>query len=155
MRFFDGLYSYEIVLLALGTVMFLVLLFAFLYSLVKKQALGRLFGFFLFPIVMIGFPVVSSIKLGNALLEITTKTRELEQRPTDKSAREELANAVQSVTGRPISDPQALTTVARAQVALGNDDSALNNLDKALQKDPNLREAAQLKRSNWCAVWIN
>lgn len=145
MRFFDGLYSYEIVLLALGTLMFLVLLFAFVYSLVKKQALGRLFGFFLFPILMIGFPVVSSIKFMNALLEITTKTRELEQTPTDKSAREDLAKAVQSVAARPLSNPVTLTTVARAQVALGNDAGALTNLDRALQKDPNLPEAAQLK----------
>ena len=102
MRFFDGLYSYEIVLLALGTLMFLVLLFAFVYSLVKKQALGRLFGFFLFPILMIGFPVVSSIKLMNNLIEITKATRELEQQPTDKSAREDLAKAVQSVAARPV-----------------------------------------------------
>jgi len=145
MSFFNGLYSYEIVLLALGTLMFLVLLFAFVYSLIKKQALGRLFGFFLFPILMIGFPVVSSIKLMNALLEITTKTRELEKKPTDKSTREELVKAVQSVAARPLSNPQTLTTVARAQVALGNDASALTNLDKALQKDPNLPEAVQLK----------
>jgi len=145
MRFFDGLYSYEIVLLALGTLMFLVLLFAFVYSLFKKQALGRLFGFFLFPIIMIGFPVVSSIKFMNAMLEITTKTRELEQRPTDNSLREDLAKAVQSVAARPLSNPQTLTNIARAQVALGNDAIALTNIDKALQKDPNLPEAAQLK----------
>jgi tetratricopeptide (TPR) repeat protein len=145
MHFFDGLYSYEIVLLVLGTLMFLVLLFAFVFSLVKKQALGRLFGFFLFPILMIGFPVVSSIKFMNALLEITTKTRELERRPTDKSARVDLAKAVQSVAARPLSNPETLTAVARAQVALGNDAGALTNLDKALQKDPNLPEAAQLK----------
>jgi tetratricopeptide (TPR) repeat protein len=145
MRFFDGLYSYEIVLLALGTLMFLVLLFAFVYSLVKKQALGRLFGFFLLPIVMIGFPVVSSIKLMNNLIEITKATRELEQTPTDKSAREDLVTAVQSVAARPFSNPETLTTIARAQVALGNDAGALTNLDKALRKDPNLPEAAQLK----------
>jgi hypothetical protein len=90
---------------------------------------------------MIGFPVVSSIKLMNALLEITTKTQELEKKPTDKSAREELAKAVQSVAARPLSNPQTLTTVARTQVALGDDAVALTNLDKALQKDPNLPEA--------------
>src|SRR5262245_60678264 len=125
MRFFEGLYSYEIVLLALGTLMFLMLLFAFVYSLIKKQALGRLFGFFLFPIVMIGFPVVSSIKLMNNLIEITKATRELEQRPTDKSAREDLVTAVQSVAARPLSNPETLTTIAHAQVALGNDAGAL------------------------------
>jgi len=145
MRFFEGLYSYEIVLLALGTLMFLMLLFAFVYSLIKKQALGRLFGFFLFPIVMIGFPVVSSIKLMNNLIEITKATRELEQRPTDKSAREDLVTAVQSVAARPLSNPETLTTIAHAQVALGNDAGALTNLDKALRKDPNLLEATQLK----------
>jgi tetratricopeptide (TPR) repeat protein len=145
MHFFDELYSYEIVLLALGTLMFLVLLFALVYSLLKKLALGRLFGFFLFPILMIGFPVVGSIKLMNNLIEIAKTTRELEQRPTNKSAREDLAKAVQSIAARPLSNPETLTTVARAQVALGNDAGALTNLDKALQKDPNLPEAAQLK----------
>ena len=58
----EGLYPGETVLLILGIVLFVVLIFAFVYQLTRQRSLGPLLGFFVVPIVMIGYPSIRSIE---------------------------------------------------------------------------------------------
>jgi tetratricopeptide (TPR) repeat protein len=146
MSFFDGLYPYEVAMLVAGTLMFLALLFAFVFYLVKAKPLSKLLPFFVIPILMIGFPSIKSFRLQGDLIVIEKMTRQVEQNPADKSSREQLAGAVQRLSVRPLSNPKTLTAMAHAQLLLGDDTSARTTLDKALKADPNSAEARQLKK---------
>jgi len=146
MNFFDGLYSYEVVMLVVGTLTFLVVLFAFVFFLVKGKPLLKLMPFFVIPIVMIGFPSISAVRFKGDLIVIEKTIKQVEQNPADKSSREQLEKAAQRLTPRPFSNPKMLTAIAHAQIVLGDDTSALTTLDKALKADPRSAEAGQLKR---------
>lgn len=146
MQFFDGLYPYEIVMLALGVFLFLVLILAFVMLVMRGQPYGKLFMFFVLPIVMVGFPGVKSFEISRDLFKIEKYTRDLEKDPTDKSLRESLKQEVANVSDRPLADPRASTTIARAQLALGHEAAAVTRVEKALEKAPQLPAALELKK---------
>ena len=142
MKFLDGLYSYEVVSLVLGAVLFLVLL----ARLIKAGPSLSLLPFFAVSIVMIGFPSIKSVEFHNGIVKIEKTTHALEQDPAKASLREALSQEVTRTAARPSSDPRVPTTLARAQIALGDDAGAEANLQKALRTDPQSVEALQLKK---------
>jgi hypothetical protein len=146
MKFFDGLYPYEIVLLVLGVLLFLVLILAFVVLLTRKQPYGKLLIFFAIPIIMIGFPGVKSFEVSAGVVKIEKDTRALEENPTDKNLRVSLEKTVANLSARPIADPHASTTIARAQLAPGNGTAAEARLEKALKEASQLPSAIDLKR---------
>jgi len=142
----EGLYPGETVLLILGIVLFVVLIFAFVYQLTRQRSLGPLLGFFVVPIVMIGYPSIRSIEFKDGVVSIDKTTQQLLSNPTDASVRESLQKQLEQTTRRPIANPKDAAAVAKAQFALGDEQAAALNLQKALQKDPNLPEARQLQK---------
>ncbi|MSN26127.1 MAG: hypothetical protein GJV46_09695 [Geobacter sp.] len=146
MKIFDGLYPFEMVLLVLGVLFFLVLLVAFALLVVRGKPFGKLFAFFVIPVAMVGFPGIKSIEFSNSVVKIEKATHELQANPTDKKLRESLDKELANVSARPLSNPQDSVTVARAQVALGNNAAAEENLKKALAVNPQLPEALELKK---------
>ncbi len=145
MKFFDGLYSYEIVLLGLGAVLFVALLIAFLYLVFQGKPFLALLGFFLIPIAMIGYPSITSIQFKDGVVTISKQTAQLEQDPTNKSLRKSLDTAIARIQARPAASADTSVTLARAQFALGNETAAESNLQKALAASPNLLAAQNLK----------
>ena len=53
---FDGLHSYEVVLMVLGIVMFVMLAAVMFLYVYRERKLTALLPFFMLPVVMIGFP---------------------------------------------------------------------------------------------------
>ena len=67
---FDGLYLFEWVLMALGVILFIVLVIAFFYQLTHNRSVGVLLAFFLVPIAMIGYPSLQSIQISDNKLSL-------------------------------------------------------------------------------------
>jgi hypothetical protein len=142
---FDGLYLFEWVLLVLGVILFVVLVIAFFYQLVHNRSVGVLLAFFIIPIAMIGYSSLQSIQISDNTVSLEKKTDAVLSNPADSTARTELQQQVDKLRSRPYSDPATLTVLAKADFALGNDQAAKSNLEKALQKDPQLQTAKQLQ----------
>jgi tetratricopeptide (TPR) repeat protein len=142
---FDGLYFFEWVLMALGVILFVVLVIAFFYQLTHNRSVGALLAFFMVPIAMIGYPSLQSIQISDNKVSLDKKADAVLSNPADLAARNELKQQVEKLGDRQFSDPATLTALSKAQFALGNDQVAKNNLEMALQKDPQLPAAKQLQ----------
>jgi tetratricopeptide (TPR) repeat protein len=142
---FDGLYLFEWVLMALGVILFIVLVIAFFYQLTHNRSVGVLLAFFLIPIAMIGYPSLQSIQISNNKVSLEKKADAVLANPADPTARKELQQQVEKLQSRQFSNPGTLTAISKAEFALGNDQAAKSNLEKALQKDPQLPAAKQLQ----------
>ncbi len=146
MKFFDGLYSYEFVLLVLGVTLFIALLILLLVLAAKGRPFAKLLGFFVIPIVMIGFPSIKSIEFSKGVIKVEKDTHDLQHDPTNKTLRDALANEVASLSPRPSTDPAVITTIARAQIALGRHEEAQANVNKALQLAPQHPQALEVQQ---------
>ena len=142
----DGLYPFEVVLLVLGVVLFIVVLIAFLRNVFRDKPYTGLLLFFVVPIVMIGYPSIQSIQISDSAVTIATKTAQLAQNPNDQPLRISLQSDVAKLSERPIHDAQTTATLAEAQFALGNETAAQTNLQKALSANPQLPAATKLQR---------
>ncbi len=140
MNFFQGLYSYEIILLVLGVVLFVVSIVLLL------RGKTGLVVYFLVSIIMIGYPSITSIQYKDGAITIEKDTQTLQQDPTNPQARQAVQQELAKFESRPITDPHIATVFARAQFAVGNETAASVNLQKALQADPKSADALQLKQ---------
>lgn len=146
MNYFDGLFLYEIVMLFAGILIFLVLIAALIVYLVKGKSLNTVLIAFIIPIVMIGFPAISSISLSKDKVELAKQIRQVQQNPKDLAARQQLEATTERIESRDVSSPETLTDLAQAQVMLNEPEKATANLDKALEANPQLPAAVELKR---------
>ena len=139
MNFFAGLYNFEIVLLVLGVLLFLVTLVKFM-----KKTSAPLMAFFLISIAMIGYPSVQSIEYQKGVVTINKQVHDLEADPGNEALRSSLQQNVVKVEGRPSTDAATNVTLASAHFALGNEAQAKAKLEAVLQKNPELSEAKEL-----------
>lgn len=146
MNSFDGMYSYEAVLMVLGVLLFAATLFAFLVLLWQGKPFARLLGFFVIPVVMIGYPGIQSFEFSQGVLKISKYADDLEKNPTDSAARNALSNDLAGLAPRPTSNPAALAIIARAEIALGRNAEAQANVSKALHLSPQNPEALKVKQ---------
>lgn len=146
MNLFDGLYGYEVILLILGMLFFIVLMVALLILIAQRRPYGKLGMFFAIPLIMMGFPGIKSIQYKDGLISVDKLTHELQQNPTDKEKREELSRKVADVGNRPVADPAAIASIANAQFVLGDHKAAEANLQKAIEKAPDLPNVVELKK---------
>jgi tetratricopeptide (TPR) repeat protein len=141
----SGLYGYEIVLGALGSLLFVLLIPTLLLQIWRNKPYGGLLGFFILPVAMIGFPGIKSFQYEKGVLTLEKDAHELQQDPTNTALREKVTQQVEELTSRPTNDPNAKTKVAQAQFDLGNHAAAEAAVDDALKADPKLPAAVQLK----------
>lgn len=120
MSIFEGLYGYEAIMLVLGILLFLVLIFVLLRSVVKDQPWGKLVPFFLVPIFMIGFPAFKKLSYDNGKVELEKVTHELSENPTDSAIRRQAEAMLRVVERRGQEDPEGLVVLAGAHWVLGN-----------------------------------
>jgi hypothetical protein len=140
----EGLYSYEIVLMALGTILFVVLAVVLGIYVFQNRAITTLFPFFLLPVVMIGFPAFQKITYDNGKLELEKNLQKVTADAGDRAVRTQLEDSLKQVASRPTSDPKTLVTVARAYKVLGQPDQAKQHVTNALRLNPHLNEAVRL-----------
>jgi tetratricopeptide (TPR) repeat protein len=141
-----SLLLYELVLLVAGSILFLALVFALVFSLVKNKPLKNIFWFFLFPIIMIGFPSIQSFGFENGKFELKKLTTEVANNPASEVKRKELEEAIQTINPERLdNDPEGSKYVAEAQLALGNIDESEKAIQNALSLEKNDSEAVKIK----------
>jgi hypothetical protein len=148
MGFLDGLFFYEIVLLFAGIILFLVLLFVLVYFVIKARPdkqLRILVPLFGLSVVMIGWTSITKIKIGKDIVEIEKEAHQVAQNPSNDEAKENLKASLADLEKRSFTNPRNLVSLAKAQAAVGDTTQARINLDSALKKKPNLREATILR----------
>ncbi len=129
----ENLEPWEILLMILGTVLFIVLIYILLHRVKNKEDIKSLFFYFIFPIVMIGYPSIVSIKVSQELVEITNTTRELEQEPNNENARKKLRKDLSRINfSRIEKNPKALYDVAKGEKMLKDYDNSLRLIDQSL-----------------------
>ncbi len=146
MKFLDGLYSYEVVLLVLGVTLFVALLILLAVLAAKGRPFAKLLGFFVLPIVMIGFPSIKSIEFSDGVAKIEKDTHDLQGDPTNKTLRDALANEVATLSPRPSSEPGVIATIAHAQIALGRNEEARASFNKASQLAPQHPQVLEVQK---------
>lgn len=125
--------------------LFLALLVGLVMCIVKGSSTAGLYPFFLLAIVMIGFPAYSKIQISKDGLDLEKKTHDLQDDPTDKNLRESVATDTARLADRPIQDPATLASVARAQIALGNNQAAQSTVEKIEQFSPKNSNLSELR----------
>jgi hypothetical protein len=138
---FDGLYGYEEVMMVMGIVIFAVLLLGLIIAFAKGKPYGGLLMFFALPIILVGWPGIQEVKISSSEVDIDTYSAQLQQDPTNQVARAKLSKAVDSIAGRPLSDPTALTNLAKAKSLLKDTQAVKSNPSRALQTKPAPPEA--------------
>jgi tetratricopeptide (TPR) repeat protein len=142
----QGLRLYELIIIIAGAVLLLALIFALIWFVIKNRKLTTLIPFFIFPMVMIGWPAINSISYDKGKLEIKKQAEVLDNNPADTTARKELEKSLADFsTSRSENDPQALTNLSHAYYALGKYDSAMIFSDKALGLEPGKEETMKLR----------
>jgi len=142
---FEGLYSYEKVLMVLGIVLFALLAGALVVFIVQKRRLGPLYPFFLLPLVMIGFPAFQKISYENGKLSMEKYVRQVADNPKDEQARVNLQASIGKIEPRAAADPKAGLMVARAFQSLNEPQRALAQVDSVLRVNPRMPQALQLR----------
>jgi hypothetical protein len=143
---FDGLYGYEEVMMVMGIALFGVLLLGLIIAFVKAKPYGGLLLFFALPIILVGWPGIQEIKISGSEVDIDKYSAQLQQDPTNQTARTSLSQAVSGIAARPWNDPAVLTKLATAQLMLADTQAAKANLSKALQSKSAPPEAVALQQ---------
>jgi Tfp pilus assembly protein PilF len=86
--------------------------------------------------------VQKRLELDRTLEQLTTR---VERNPNDHAAKAQLEQVVSEANKLQLASPITITNLARAHAVLGNQAQATENVDKALQINPNLAPALMLK----------
>ncbi len=143
---FEGLYLHDILLIVLGTLMFLVMLIGFMAQIIRKQPITKFYILgFLIPALMIAYPSIQRINFSKEVIELEKITREIEQNPDDSIAYKKLETQLKTIEKKPISRPETLAKVSKGNFQVGNTEKAGMLADSALQKAPDNMEAREIK----------
>jgi hypothetical protein len=141
---FDGLLLYEITLLILGVILFLILSIGLLYYILKKEQIAKLLFFFFIPIVMIGYPSITQISISKDKIELTKLQNQVLDDPEDSVAVQKMEHLTEKLERR-ASSTEDLVQVGTSNLLLGNNKKAANLADKALTKDNTSAAARDVK----------
>jgi len=140
-KLLDGLFLYEIILMILGTILFLAIV-----SLILKQKeinKNHLLGLGI-AILSVGFPGIKSFSITDGMLKIEKSIEELEANPANKEAQEALEKGVVAVQERPIKNSERLVTLSEANLELGHTDKAVTQAKTALESNPKSQKAEEV-----------
>lgn len=147
MTLLQGIQLHELIMMILGFILGLALIFVFLFTSLKGKPNLRLLYGFVAPTVMIGYPSIKSVEFGNNVVKIDKLVDKVNANPTDTLAQRELVQTVQTLpTSRVLTSSDALATVANAQAALGQYDSAKVTIQKAVNMDNTSAKAIESQK---------
>ena len=115
-----GLFWYEVVLLVLGVVLFIVLINALRKNLSAGKSYAGLLPFFVLTIAMIGYPSITSIQYNKGMVSIDTDASEIAANPgspQNAARRQQIQANLSRYESRAVS-PRDREIVARARAAL-------------------------------------
>jgi hypothetical protein len=146
MSLFDGLHPYEVALALVGVLFFFVLLLLLVRQVWMQRPYGGLLMFFAFPVVMIGWPSIQKVQIGSDSFSLEKNVATLQENPKDATIRKKVEEQVKELAARPISNTAIVTTIARAQLELGDQAASEATLDKALAVAPNAPGLLEVKK---------
>ena len=145
MPLLDGLYPYEVLLAGAGILLFVVVLFLFVRQVLAQKPYGGLLMFYFLSVVMIGWPSIQKVQIGEDSVSLEKNTTALQQNPKDAKLRETVASQVRKMSGRPITDPGIATRIATAQLELGDPAASEATVDKVLAAAPKAAGPLEVK----------
>lgn len=149
---FKNMPSYETILVIMAIPLFLILIFLLIWCVIKKRTITALLPFFLLPIIMVAYPAIKSVKVGNIVIDNTSQVEKLtgivSDNPGDTVAVTKLKNAVVQLknTKGVEQSGNALLAIANAQIAIGRYDSASLYLNKAEKVAPGMERIDSSRR---------
>jgi|GEM_PF-4499000 hypothetical protein len=147
--FFAGMLPFQIILAVMGVLVLLVLLFILVWNVVKQRAITTFLPFFIIPVIMVGYPSIKSVQFFDAILNMNEQTNVVNNNVQDSTARASLETKVAALKSdtRSQSSAKALASIARAQVALGEYDSAAIYVQQAERLMPGSAETAEIRNA--------
>lgn len=141
----SGLYLYEIILLLLGIILFIILSIGLMYFIIKKQKIKQLFLFFILPIIMIAYPSIVEITVSKDRITLRKKQEELLNNPEDKEIAEEVRALTKKIEDRSFTAEQS-AEISKSWLLLDDPTRATLFADRALEKDEDNQAAQGLKQ---------
>lgn len=92
-----------------------------------------LLPFFAIPVVMMGFPTITAVKIGQEGVDIQNQTNALQSNPNDKATRESLEASVRDLKSRSFRNPEIVANIAKAELALGHNADATVDFEREKQ----------------------
>lgn len=145
MTLFDGLHLYEIILLVLGVVLFFVLVVILIIFVIQRRSITAVLPFLIASVLMIAFPAISKVKFDQHGVEIDKLAVAVARNPSDEAAKRKLETLVTQIKPRAAESAQGLVKIARAEAVLGNANKAVDTLNQALKRNPELEDAKDLR----------
>jgi len=115
----DGLHLYEVIILILGSLMFIALIIMMIIYASQRRNLKQLFMFFAVPVLLLVWPSVQKIKIDGKGAEIEKQAIAVQNNPTLEN-KEKLQDLIKDVESRDVKDPEVRKDVAKAHFILGN-----------------------------------
>ena len=140
---FEDLYTYEIVLLTAGFLLFLALLALVIIQTTKEKPVRPLLYFFIPTIIMMGYPGIQSFSISKDKLELTKIQEQLMEEPTDEKTKEQLAELTKKVELRAKTDRDYLQ-LSKSYLLLNENEKALLASEKAVELNPSNARAKQI-----------
>lgn len=119
----DGLRLYEVVLLMMGSIMFLVLVIMLIIYASQRRTLKPLLIFFAVPVLMLVWPSVQKLKIDEKGVEFNNAVAKMQQDPSEEN-KKEVKDILSTLENRNVKDPDVRTNVAVAQYLLGDTKAA-------------------------------
>ena len=133
----------EIIFLCLGILLFVVLLVLLIIFAVQKREIKPLLFFFILPVLMIGWPTISSFSVSAEGIEFTRQG--IQEAAVDPEKKDQLIKITDSLNKITITDLDSLKLLAQANAVLGDTVKAARNVEDALEKNPSDHETRHLK----------
>ncbi len=145
-KYLDGLLLQDLVLIVLGTLMFLVLLGALVLNILRREPLNKfqILGFII-PAVMIAYPSIQKMAFSKDMIELEKMTTRVVEAPEDTMALQALEKKTQEVESRKPSSPDNLAKLSKSNYLLGHKDKAKMYADSALNRSKNITDAKAVR----------
>ena len=151
----EDLYLYEIILLILGSLLFLILSGVLVYYVIKKEEIKKLLLFFPISILMIAYPGIKELNISSDRIELITYQEKYENNPEDTEAKEKIAELTDKLALRASSE-EDLVLIGKSNVLLQKPENAITITEKVIEKSKKnptnktssfyLKQAYQLKK---------
>jgi len=142
---FENMAIYEIILLLLGCLLFLISLVGIVIGMIRNQSLKKYLPLLFIAIVMIGFPSIKKLSLGNDFISIEKDSNAFMNDPSNQDLLTKLADNYKKINPDELKTPQDLTSYAKMAMLLGDNDVALKYVNIALEIDKNYGPAVDIK----------
>lgn len=118
MTMLDGLHLYEVILLILGTLLFILAALLLIIQVLRHRDAKVLIPLFAIAVLMIGFPGIKSISFGDMKTELRNLSLRLDTDPGDSLARVKAATLIARIQTRPVKSDDTRRLIDRVRLVL-------------------------------------